>query len=124
MISAVLLKKHFLQAANKTAYLKKIVRSKGEFNSKPKIEFSEPIELKNCIVKRKRPNYNYSETGVSTSESITLVRLFDESIVFAIGDKIVFDNVEYSIESPPYFRDRILDFTTIVLELSHVGIKN
>lgn len=124
MISPVLLRKVFLQAAKKTVYLKKIIRSSGEFKSKPKIEYSEPIELKNCIVKRKKPNFNYAETGVSTNDAFTLVRLLDDSIQFAIGDKIVLDDIEYTIDSPPYLRDRMEGFQTIVLELVYVGLKN
>jgi hypothetical protein len=122
MIPFEKLKKNFLKFANKEIVLKKLIRCKSELNSKPKISYKE-IVLKNCIIKREKARFDYSETGVSSESKLVIIRLLDDT-KFSIGDKIIFEEIEYSIESPPYIRDRLEGFKTIQVELKYVGIQN
>lgn len=118
MINVSLLKKTFLKYANQKVILKKAQREKSELNSKPKITFLE-VPLYNCILKKSKGRYETSETGTSEKKILKLIRI-DDGTVFSIGDKVEYKNVEYSITSPPFYRNEIEGFTTILVELENV----
>lgn len=110
----------FLRNAVQKCIWKKAKRKSGQLKSKPEIEY-ELIPLDHCIIKKKKSSFNYNETGISNDEKYELVRLHDEKIQFSPGDKIIHNEQEYFMEGPPSVRDRIPGFSTVVLELKHVG---
>lgn len=111
MMNGSLVKKNFLKLANQKILYRKLIRSEGVLNARPKLEF-EPIELFNCVVRETKTEYSENSTGSSEERVLEVTRVKD-SFEYKIGDRFIYQSNEYEILSPPRPFYQFKDFQTI-----------